>query len=114
MGSSFYAYCTAPIHNTNADGSLKEYIAPTSRTMCRKKRVGMAAVTKGRPLGFLFSWLKSHAFHHSADNHMSDAITSYADRVAARTELKAIVAAGRLFYYERPKGGAEPEKPLTV
>ena len=70
----------------------------------------------GRPVGFLCCWLKAASQHRSKEDHCNKTnwAFSQAERLAARTELKALASGRDLLSHERELNADEPEEPATL
>ena len=90
----FYAYCRGCKHGR-----------------CCKERVGDAAKGRkgGRPLGFLYWWLKQRSEWVDGAGHREDVYPTWAQRKAAREELKALPGSEVLFERDRERQKEEGE-----
>ena len=92
---NFVAHCADPLH------------APR----CKKSMSGRGIRREGRPLGFLFAWLRSHTEFASAWDHCHMCHPTHEQRKEARADLKRMGVAQRLFDKEAPKAGGDDSEP---
>ena len=79
----FYAYCRMEGHH---------------RCRCNRMSGPGRKPAAGRPLGFMYWWLQQAARHANQEGHQLDRWPSWAERKAARQELKALQGSALLMF----------------
>ena len=95
----FYAYCRMEGHH---------------RCRCNRMSGPGRKPAAGRPLGFMYWWLQQAARHANQEGHQLDRWPSWAERKAARQELKALQGSALLMSRERPVREDEDSEPEDV